>query len=165
MPARRGRLSRWTGEAALFRTQSRSTGGTGHARASETRRRATSHRRSRQSRARRRGRYALAHCGYDGISARGRLSLGVVLRSADAILCLSSPRPSSVTPRHARSLPSSGWLSAVGPVLREIAHGLRGGYRRVLSHTQHAHLAAATPIARTQGKKSHTPLCLVQLFA
>src|SRR3569833_627321 len=162
MPARRGRLSRWTGEAALFRTLSRRTSGRGHARASATRRRASSHRRSRQSRARRRGRYALAHCGNDGISARGRLSLGVVHRSADAIQCLSSPRPSSDTPRHARSLPSAGWRSAVGPVLREIAHGLRGGYRRGLSQTQHAHLAAATASARTHGTRPRTRLGLAQ---
>src|SRR3569832_1453647 len=150
MPARRGRLSRWTGEAALFRTLSRRTGGRGHARASATRRRASSHRRSRQSRARRRGRYALAHCGNDGISARGRLSLGVVHRSADAIQCLSSPRPSSDTPRHARSLPSAGWRSAVGPVIRDIAHGLRGRvmvtqFARIRDHADQRphHLALA----------------------
>src|SRR3569833_1035555 len=162
MPARRARLSRWTGEAALFRTLSRRNGGRGHARASATRRRASSHRRSRQSRARRRGRYALAHCGNDGISARGRLSLGAVHRSADAIQSLSSPRPSSDTPRHARSLPSAGWRSAVGPVLREIAHGLRGGYRRGLSQTQHAHLAAANESASTHGTRPRTRLGLAQ---
>src|SRR3569832_587159 len=162
MPARRGRLSRWTGEDALFRTLSRRTGGRCHARASATRRRASALRRCRLSRARRRGRYALSHCGYDCISARGRLALGVVHRSADAIQCLSSPRPSSDTPRHARSLPSAGWRSAVGPVLRDIAHGLRGGYRRGLSQTQHAHLAAATASARTHGTRPHTRLGLAQ---
>src|SRR3569623_2426536 len=162
MPARRGRLSRWTGEAALFRTLSRRTGGRRHARASATRRRASSHRRSRQSRARRHRRCALAHCGNDGISARGRLSLGVVHRSADAIQCLSSPRPSSDTPRHPRSSPPAGWRSAVGPVLRDIAHGLRGGYRRGLSQTQPAHLAAAPASARTHGTRPHTRLGLAQ---